>query len=198
MRVIAGTAKGHRLRSSRGHSLRPTADRVKEALFNILPHDLSGLKVLDLFAGTANLTLEALSRGAREATLVDVSREAEKTIHKNLAALGFSKQSRVWIVPVQRALHLLARRGENFDLIFVDPPYEKGLVGRVLGAIAREGVLREAGFWWRSIVEKKKLKRATVLSIFTTSVDTGAPSSLFLVIRKSGFLSTARGKHGAS
>jgi len=145
MRVIAGTAKGHRLRSSRGHSLRPTADRVKEALFNILPHDLSGIRVLDLFAGTANLTLEALSRGAREATLVDASREAGKTIHKNLAALGFSKQSRVWIVPVQRALHLLARRGENFDLIFVDPPYEKGLVGRVLGAIAREGVLREVG-----------------------------------------------------
>jgi len=100
MRVIAGTAKGHRLISSRGHSLRPTADRVKEALFNILPHDLSGLRVLDLFAGTANLTLEALSRGAREATLVDASREAGKTIHKNLAALGFSKQSRLWIVPV--------------------------------------------------------------------------------------------------
>ena len=145
MRVIGGTAKGHRLKSPKGRSLRPTADRVKEALFNILPHDLSGLRVLDLFAGTANLTLEALSRGAREAYLVDGSREAERTIHKNLQALGFSQKARVWVLPVLRAIHVLGRRGEKFDLIFVDPPYEKGLVGRVLGTIAREELLREAG-----------------------------------------------------
>ncbi|MFQ5540091.1 MAG: 16S rRNA (guanine(966)-N(2))-methyltransferase RsmD [Candidatus Binatia bacterium] len=145
MRVIGGTAKGHRLKSPKGRSLRPTADRVKEALFNILPHDLSGLRVLDLFAGTANLTLEALSRGAQEAYLVDASREAEKTIHRNLQALGFSQKARVWVAPVLRTIRVLGRRGEKFDLIFVDPPYEKGLVGRVLGTISREGLLREAG-----------------------------------------------------
>lgn len=145
MRVIGGIAKGRRLRSLKGHSLRPTADRVKEALFNILPHDLTGLRVLDLFAGTGNLTLEALSRGAHEAYLVDSSRGAGKTIHKNLRALGFSQKSTVWGVPVLRAVRLLARRGEMFDLILVDPPYEKGWVGQVMRAVAQEGLLREGG-----------------------------------------------------
>ncbi|MFQ5851500.1 MAG: 16S rRNA (guanine(966)-N(2))-methyltransferase RsmD [Candidatus Binatia bacterium] len=145
MRVIGGTAKGRRLRSPKGHFLRPTADRVKEALFNILPHDLSGLKVLDLFAGTGNLTIEALSRGAQEACLVDASRRAGTTIHENLQALGFSQKSRVRVGPVLRTIHLLARRGENFDLIFVDPPYEKGWIEGALRTIAREGLLREGG-----------------------------------------------------
>ncbi len=145
MRVIGGRAKGRRLKVPKGRALRPTADRVKEALFNILPHDLSGYKVLDLFAGTGNLTLEALSRGAAEAILIDASREAGKTIHENLKALGFLGRSRTWTAPVFRSIRLLSRRGETFDLIFLDPPYEKDWVGRVLTAIAQKGLLRETG-----------------------------------------------------
>ena len=145
MRVIGGKAKGRRLKVPKGRALRPTAARVKEALFNILPHDLSGFKVLDLFAGTGNLSVEALSRGAAEAILVDVSRESGKASRENLQALGLSRRSKVWGAPVLRSIRLLSRRGEKFDLIFLDPPYEKDWVGKILRAIAQEGLLREAG-----------------------------------------------------
>ncbi len=145
MRVIGGTAKGRRVKSFKGQSLRPTADRVKEALFNILPHDLSGWKTLDLFAGTGNLTFEALSRGAAEACLVDVSREAGKMIRKNIEALGFSGSAKVLGIPVLRAIHVLAGRGDQFDLIFADPPYDKGWVERVLRSLAREELLQKDG-----------------------------------------------------
>lgn len=145
MRVIAGRAKGRRLKAPRGRDLRPTAGRVKESLFDILPHDLSGFKILDLFAGTGNLSIEALSRGAAEAALVDVSRKAEKVIRENLEASGFSDRSKVWVASVVRSLRLLSRRGEKFDLVFLDPPYEKGWVGKTLRAIGQEELLREAG-----------------------------------------------------
>jgi 16S rRNA (guanine(966)-N(2))-methyltransferase RsmD len=145
MRVIGGRAKGRRIKVPKVRALRPTADRVKEALFNILPHDLSGLKVLDLFAGTGNLSLEALSRGAAEAVLVDASRGAARAIRENLQTLGFSGKSQVWIIPVLRSLRLLSRRGETFDLVFLDPPYERDWVRKTLRAIARQGLLREGG-----------------------------------------------------
>ncbi len=145
MRVIGGRAKRRRLKVPKGRALRPTADRVKEALFNILPHDLSGLKVLDLFAGTGNLSVEALSRGAAEAVLVDASREAARAIRENLQTLDFSEKSQIWIIPVLRSLRLLSRRGETFDLVFLDPPYEKDWVRKTLKAIALQGLLREGG-----------------------------------------------------
>lgn len=145
MRVIAGSLKGHRLKAPKGRELRPTSDRVKEALFNILPRDLSGFRVLDLFAGTGNLSVEALSRGATEAVLIDASRQAGKAIRENLRALGYADKSRVWIAPALRSARILFRRGEKFDLIFADPPYEKGWVQKILRAIAQEELLREAG-----------------------------------------------------
>ncbi len=145
MRVIGGTAKGRRVKSFKGQSLRPTADRVKEALFNILPHDLSGWKVLDLFAGTGNLTFEALSRGAERACLVDVSREASKMIRKNVEALGFSRCAKVMGMPALRAIHVLAGRGDKFDLVLVDPPYHKGWVERVLRSLSQEDLLEDDG-----------------------------------------------------
>ncbi|NIO10603.1 MAG: 16S rRNA (guanine(966)-N(2))-methyltransferase RsmD [Deltaproteobacteria bacterium] len=145
MRVIGGTAKGRRVKSFKARSLRPTADRVKEALFNILPHDLTGWKVLDLFAGTGNLTFEALSRGAKEACLVDVSREASKMIRKNVEALGFLECTKVMEMPAIKAVHVLAGRGERFDLIFADPPYDKGWVKRVLKSLAEDQLLADEG-----------------------------------------------------
>ncbi len=145
MRVIGGKAKGRHLKVPKVQTLRPTAARVKEALFDILPHDLSGYRVLDLFAGTGNLSVEALSRGATEAILVDASRGAGKAIHSNLQALGYLPRSKVWIAPVLRSILLLSRKGEAFDLIFVDPPYEKNLIGQILWAISKGGILREEG-----------------------------------------------------
>ena len=145
MRVIAGEAKGRRLKAPKGRELRPTADRVKEALFNILPHDLSGRKVLDLFAGTGSLSVEALSRGAEEAVLVDVSKDAAQVIEENLRLLKFTAKSRVLTAPVFKSVRMLARRKERFDLIFLDPPYDKELVGETLKAVAAEGLLAQSG-----------------------------------------------------
>jgi 16S rRNA (guanine966-N2)-methyltransferase len=145
MRVIGGNARGRRLKVPRGETLRPTAARVKEALFNILPHDLSGTKVLELFAGTGNLTIEALSRGAQEAILVDSSVESGRTIRENLHRLLLADRTKVWIIPVARALRLLARRGETFDMIFLDPPYEHKWIGATLKIIGEGKLLRESG-----------------------------------------------------
>jgi 16S rRNA (guanine(966)-N(2))-methyltransferase RsmD len=145
MRVIGGKAKGHRLKVPRGRDVRPTAARVKEAIFNILPHNLSGYRVLDLFAGTGNLSVEALSRGAAEAVLVDISHKAEKAIRDNLEASRFSGSARVWAAPVFRSLRLLSRNGQRFDLIFLDPPYEKGWIRKIVSMIAQQGLLEEKG-----------------------------------------------------
>jgi 16S rRNA (guanine966-N2)-methyltransferase len=145
MRVISGQAKGRRLKAPKGRELRPTSDRVKEALFNILPHDLSARRVLDLFAGTGNLGLEALSRGAGQAVLVDISRDATQTIEENLRALEFTARSRVVTGSVFKSIRTLGRSGDRFDLIFLDPPYDKELVGETLKTIAAEGLLMESG-----------------------------------------------------
>lgn len=145
MRVIGGQAKGRRLKTLKGQSLRPTADRVKEALFNILPHNLSGYKILDLFAGTGSLSVEALSRGGAEAIMVDSSRAAAKAIKENLRALGLAHKSKVRTTPVHRSIRLLSRAGKTFDIVFLDPPYEKGLVGQTLRAVAQGGLLCEEG-----------------------------------------------------
>ncbi len=125
--------------------MRPTAARVREALFNILPHELSGLKVLDLFAGTGNVTIEALSRGAAEAILVESSTGAGKVIRENLRRLRLMNRAKVWITPVARAVRLLARRGESFDVIFLDPPYEHHLLEPSLKIIAQGALLRDTG-----------------------------------------------------
>jgi 16S rRNA (guanine966-N2)-methyltransferase len=125
--------------------VRPTAGKVKQSLFNILPHDLSGAKILDLFAGTGNVSIEALSRGAAEAMLVDSSAQSGKAIRENLRRLRLTDRTRVWIMPVTRAVRLLARRGEIFDAIFLDPPYENNWVGSTLKLIAPGDLLRETG-----------------------------------------------------
>ena len=145
MRIIGGTARGRRLKAPKGRALRPTAARVKEALFNILPRDLSGVKVLDLFAGTGNVTVEALSRGAAEAILIDASAQSTKTIRENLRRLDLADRAKVWTAPVSRALRLLARQQETFDIIFLDPPYDQRLVETTIQMVARGGLLRDSG-----------------------------------------------------
>jgi 16S rRNA (guanine966-N2)-methyltransferase len=145
MRVIGGERKGRRLLVPKGRAVRPTAARVKESLFNILPHDFSGMKVLDLFAGTGNLSIEALSRGAAKAVLVDASRRSATTIRENLRRLGLTARTEVWVAPAPRALKSLAKRGESFDMIFLDPPYDEGQVEPSLKAVARAGLLSDTG-----------------------------------------------------
>jgi 16S rRNA (guanine(966)-N(2))-methyltransferase RsmD len=145
MRVIGGSAKGRRLKVPKGKNLRPTAARVKEALFDILPHDLTGLQVLDLFAGTGNMSFEALSRGANSATLVELSTEAGRVIRENVHRLGVAGRCRLLGMPVDRAVRRLARQEERFDLVFIDPPYGQKLAESTLRLLGSGSLLRDGG-----------------------------------------------------
>lgn len=145
MRVIGGNAKGRRLLVPKGQGVRPTAARVKESLFNILPRDFSGMRVLDLFAGTGSVSIEALSRGAHEAVLVDLSARSAAVIRENLDRLGLKERAQVWVAPVARTLKALAKRGDHYDIIFLDPPYDKGLVELSLKLIAQGNLLNSLG-----------------------------------------------------
>ena len=139
MRVITGTARGRRLREPEGMAIRPTTDSVKEAIFNTIQFDIEGRRVLDLFAGTGQLGIEALSRGAAEAVFVDRDREAVKIVKENLKACSLQA-----VVRQEDALSAL-RREEKFDLIFVDPPYDAGLYGPVLETIKSVDKLTDGG-----------------------------------------------------
>lgn len=141
MRVIAGTARGRRLEAPKGQTTRPTPDRVREALFSILQAEVPEAQVLDLFAGTGALGLEALSRGARAVVFVDADRRAAELVRRNLASLGFTA-AEVLQLPAPRALELLARRGVRFDIAFLDPPYaEAQLLSDSLARLAAARLL---------------------------------------------------------
>jgi 16S rRNA (guanine966-N2)-methyltransferase len=124
MRIIAGALGGRRLTAPRGNATRPTSDRVREALFSILG-DISDARVLDLYAGTGALALEALSRGARDAVLVDNARPALESARENIEALSLGARVRVIAATVESALGTLERTTDapRFDLVFADPPY---------------------------------------------------------------------------
>jgi 16S rRNA (guanine(966)-N(2))-methyltransferase RsmD len=132
MRIISGASKGRKLVSPKTRSLRPTSDRVKESIFNILREEIEGRRVLDLFAGTGNLGIEALSRGAKKAIFVEKGSHALSLIRRNLEQFGFVGRSEILPVDATRAIGILKQRGECFDLIFMDPPYEKGLIEKTL------------------------------------------------------------------
>ncbi len=132
MRIISGTSKGRKLVTPKRYSLRPTSDRVKESLFNILASEIEGKVVLDLFAGTGNLGIEALSRGAKRVIFVEKGRQALRLIQTNLNQFGLEDRSEILPKDVNRAIGILKQRGECFDLILMDPPYEKGLIQRTL------------------------------------------------------------------
>jgi len=123
MRVISGNAKGRKLKEPKGSDIRPTSDKVKEAIFTIIAFDIEGRKVLDLFAGTGQLGIEALSRGAQSATFVDESNEAVTLIRENLRICKLSDQAAVYKTDSLRYLDY----EEKFDIIFVDAPYDTKL-----------------------------------------------------------------------
>lgn len=143
MRVISGSCKGRKLASPAGDRTRPTADRVKEAVFNILGQQFQGLKVLDLFSGTGALAIEALSRGASSAVIVDASERAIAVIRKNVASCGFEAITRIVRWNILRNLHCLEPQGDSFDLVFLDPPYGKGMAVPTLEHLIHRGVLQD-------------------------------------------------------
>ena len=123
MRIIAGNERGRRIEAPEGLHTRPTLDRVRENLFNMLQGEVPESRVLDLFAGSGALALEALSRGAAFAVLADRDREAHRTEKRNIEALGFGDRTRTLMSEWEKTLETLRREGECFDLVFLDPPY---------------------------------------------------------------------------
>lgn len=142
MRVITGAARGRRLKELQGMETRPTTDRVKEGIFNIIQFDIEGRRVLDLFAGTGQLGIEALSRGAAAAVFVEQRRDAVALIRENLKLTGLSGRARV---VSGEALSYLASAGERFDIIFLDPPYAAKLWKPALEVVSRFDILSDHG-----------------------------------------------------
>lgn len=142
MRVISGTARGLRLKSPDGVDTRPTLDRVKEAVFSMLCTEILNADVLDLFSGTGALGIEALSRGAKSAVMVDSSQKATNCIKENLSAARLSENAHV----VKSDFVTYAENcKKDFDLIFLDPPYSKNFYEKALMLIAKHKLLRENG-----------------------------------------------------
>lgn len=138
MRVIAGSAGGIRLYAPAGDAVRPTTDRARETLFNVLGDQVQGARCLDLFAGTGGLGIEALSRGAAHCTFVDRHGGALRALRGNLARAHLAAAATVVAAEWSAALGRLARQGAAFDLIFLDPPWDTDLAQRALRRLARE------------------------------------------------------------
>ncbi len=145
MRVIAGSAKGRKLKAPEGLHTRPTTDRLKEALFGSIQFEISGAAFLDLFAGSGGIGIEALSRGARTLDLVEQDAKALFCIRQNIKELSFERQTRIWAMPVERALKELAKEKRVFDIIFMDPPYLKGWENKTAALIAQYSLLGPKG-----------------------------------------------------
>lgn len=139
MRVISGTIRGKRLKEPSDYSIRPTTDKVKESIFNIIQFDLEGRNVLDLFAGTGQLGIECLSRGAASVTFVDQSKEAISIVKQNLKTCGL--EARV----VQDDSIAFLSRGTKYDIIILDPPYATNLLDKALEIINSVDILSEGG-----------------------------------------------------
>ena len=135
MRVITGTARNCRLETLSGDATRPTAERVKEGLFSAIQFDLPGRRALDLFAGSGQLGIEALSRGAVSCVFVDQNKTATEIIRRNLHAAKLAQHAQVLTTD---ALGFLSRTNETFDLVFLDPPYTAGLLEPALMAVAQK------------------------------------------------------------
>ena len=141
MHIIAGERRGAQLFAPKGMDTRPTQAKVKESLFNIIQAYVPEASALDLFAGSGNLALEALSRGAAFAVMVDVDREAQSCIRRNVEKLRFEQQTQLLRMDWRQAVAQLRTAGKQFDLVFLDPPYRMTELDECCAALADAGLL---------------------------------------------------------
>jgi 16S rRNA (guanine(966)-N(2))-methyltransferase RsmD len=146
MRIITGKARGLHLNVPKNYDVRPTADRVKESLFNIIGSKIVDAAVLDLFAGSGNLGLESWSRGARLVQFVDNSRVSLRLTESNIQKCRAEAECKVLKHDAEAAVDLLYKQGQRFDLVFVDPPYNKGWVQKILVKLEKNPILAESGW----------------------------------------------------
>ena len=179
MRVITGKARGIQLKTPEGMQTRPTSDRVKEALFSIIQFDIPGAKVLDLFGGTGQLGIEALSRGAKSAVFVDAGEKACALIRENLKRTKLDTDGRVIRSDY---MDYLKRTKEKFDIIFLDPPYAEVFLENALNIITEIDILQSNGI----IIAERPLGKELVLNFegYQRSRDYKYGNTLLTVYRK--------------
>jgi 16S rRNA (guanine966-N2)-methyltransferase len=154
MRIVAGSARGRTLQGPKGQDIRPTADRVRQALFNVLGQFFEGGQALDLFAGTGALGLEALSRGVSRAVFVDSGREAQGLVRENAKSTGFEAQIELMPMDALKAAAQLAGARRKFELVFADPPYAQLAIEKLVSAIEQGALLAEDG--WLCVEHDKR------------------------------------------
>jgi 16S rRNA (guanine966-N2)-methyltransferase len=161
MRIISGRAKGRKIISPEGMGTRPTLDRVKESIFDIIQNNVYDTKVLDVFAGTGSLGLEAASRGAKECYLVDKSPDTFKFLKQNIVNLQFEDICKCFNMDSYSALIEFAAKGIVFDLIFIDPPYLKDMIPPAIKIIEEKNILAKDGLIVTKIDTKEILFQGT-------------------------------------
>lgn len=146
MRVISGKCRGTKLSAPEGVETRPTIDRIKETLFNMIAFDIPGCRFLDLFSGSGAIGIESLSRGAKRAVFVEKNTQAIACIRQNLAKTNLSDQALLYTVDVDQAIHQLIQKKDVFDIIFLDPPYALKEIEALLIKISQSSLLEKKGY----------------------------------------------------
>ncbi|MEF9933663.1 MAG: 16S rRNA (guanine(966)-N(2))-methyltransferase RsmD [Clostridium sp.] len=145
MRIISGSAKGRKLKTPEGLDTRPTSDRVKQSVFNIILKHIFDARVLDLFGGTGNLGIESISRGCENCVFCEENKKSFEILKENVKTLGFEDKASIYNRDGFKVLKQLADENKQFDVIFLDPPYGKGLVEKSIGEIHRFNLLSDDG-----------------------------------------------------
>lgn len=156
MKVISGKIKGRSLKTLKGLDIRPTPEKVKESLFNILGESIVNKKLLDLFAGSGNIGIEALSRGAGEVCFVDNDRRSVRLIRENLKRCNIEEGFEIFL---RDAIDFIRFQKEKFDMIFLDPPYASDLGERALEEISKAGIIEDDGLVILEHFHKKEINR---------------------------------------
>ena len=185
MRVISGSARGKKLNSLEGLETRPTLDRVKEALFNIIQFDLKEAVILDLFSGSGALAIEALSRGAKNAVLCDKSQKAIQIINENLINTRLKDKANVINKDYTITLNKLKKENIKFDIVFLDPPYKTDFAFKSLEFIIENNLLNENGLIIIETNDKNKIEELKNYKDINV-VDTRKYGSVLIIFIRKG------------